>query len=181
MGVSDYRYATPLAWAGWLAPFLVIGLSVAGCDRQSVGLNPEEGPAVVVKRFYEHITEATKEGGSSSARLAYKLIGSERSRLSVEAFLEVIKKYPPGLAVDVGKVEINGTHALVDISYQMPSLFDEAYKVRERIPLNVDEDVLAWRIDFTGETYGMDKEAALTLAKEGAPGMLEVGLGEAKR
>ena len=154
----------------------VFGLAITGCGRSGVSALPAEGPDVVVKQFYERVSKATTEGGSASARFAFELISSDRSQLRVEEFLEIIKKYPRGLVVDVGKAEVNGAHALVDISYKMPSLFNDGYTVREVIPLNLDEDESVWRVDFTGETYGMDKAAAATLAEEQDPAMLEVGL-----
>jgi hypothetical protein len=182
MGVDAHRRAIPVAWAalraGWLLSLFVLVFSIAGCERQGAGVNPEEGPGAVVKRFYELVSEATREGGSTSARLAYGLISSDRSRLRVEEFMEVVKKYPEGLTVDVGEADVNGTRALVGISYTMPSMFNDGYTVHEVIPLTVDEDAAAWKIDFTGETYGMDKETAAKMATEEASAMLDVGLGE---
>jgi hypothetical protein len=179
MGVDAHRRAVPASWpAGWLLSLFILVFSIAGCERQGVSVNPEEGPGIVVKRFYELVSAATKEGGSSSARVAYGLISSDRSRLRVEEFLEVVKKYPEGLAVDVGEAKVNGMQALVGISYKMPSMFNDSYTVHEVVPLTIDEDAAVWKIDFTGETYGMNKEEAGRLATEEASAMLDVGLEE---
>ena len=114
-----------------------------------------------------HISEAKIKGGGSPAREAFKLISAERSRLRVEQFLEVIKKYPPGFKADVGEVKINGTQAFVTISYRMPSMFDGGYTMTAEVPLTIDKTSNAWKVDFTGETYGMDRNAALEAARKG--------------
>ncbi len=144
-----------------------LGVLLAGCEQESTAGIPAEGPEVVVKRFYDYITEAKIKGGASPAREAFKLISADRSRLVVQQFLEVIKKYPPGFSVKVGKAKINGTQALVDISYTMPSMFGDGYTMNEIIPLNVDTATNTWKVDFTGETYGADRESTLAAARAG--------------
>jgi len=133
-----------------------------GCEQTSGVAHavPSEGPDVVLKRFYDYITEAKLKGGASPAREAFKLIDSEHSQLVVEQFLEVIKQYPPGFQAEVGQAEIHGMQATVPISYKMASSFGGFYTVTEVIPLVLDERSNSWKVDFTGETYGMDKAAA---------------------
>lgn len=135
---------------------------LAGCDQQgaTASILPEEGPEVVLKRFYGYITEAKQKGGGSPARAAFKMISAERSHLIEDQFLEVIRKYPPGFMVTVGKAEIKGTQAIVDISYKMPSIFNDGYTINEKIPLTIDTASNTWKVDFTGETYGMDMAEA---------------------
>jgi len=131
----------------------VLAIAIAGCSK-SVTL-PDEGPEVVAKRFYEYISEA-KLRGMTPARAAYKMIDTKLSNLEENQFLQIIKRYPPGFMVDVGKAKINGTQAVVDISYDMPSKFG-VYRVKGKIPLNVDQETLTWKVDFTGDTYGKTK------------------------
>ncbi len=152
---------------GLSGSLIVISVLLAGCEQESAAGGPAEGPEVIVKRFYGYISEAKIKGGGSPAREAFKLISADRSRLVVQQFLEVIKKYPPGFSVEVGNVEVNGTQAFVDISYQMPSMFVNNYTINETIPLNVDAATNTWKVDFTGETYGTDREAALETARAG--------------
>jgi hypothetical protein len=152
---------------GLAGSLVVISVLLAGCEQDSAAGIPTEGPEVIVKRFYGYISEAKIKGGGSPAREAFKLISADRSRLVVEQFLEVIKKYPPGFSVEVGKVEIDGTHAVVDISYKMPSMFGSGYTMNEVIPLNVDTATNTWKVDFTGETHGMNREATLEAARAG--------------
>lgn len=68
---------------------------------------------------------------------------------------------------DVGEVKINGTQAFVTISYRMPSMFDGEYTMTAKVPLTIDEPTNTWKVDFTGETYGMDRDAALEEARKG--------------
>jgi len=133
----------------------VLVMAMAGCS-QSVTL-PEEGPDVVAKRFYEYISEATLRG-PTPARAAYKMIDTKISHLKENQFLQIIKRYPPGFLVEIGKFEINGAQAVVDISYDMTSKFGGMYKVKGKIPLNVDAETQTWKVDFTGDTYGKTKE-----------------------
>ncbi|MCP4698266.1 MAG: hypothetical protein GY862_15640 [Gammaproteobacteria bacterium] len=139
--------------------FLLFILSVfaGGCERTQT--LPAEQPEIVVEKFYRYISEAKLKGGGTPAREAFKLISAERSRLNEGQFLEVIRKYPPGFRVSVGDVNIHETQAIVTISYKMPSMFGDVYSVNSKIPLNIDEASNTWKIDFTGESYGMDKNS----------------------
>ncbi len=161
------RFLGDVIKGGLSGLLVVISVLLAGCEQESVTGVPEEGPEVVAKRFYGYITEAKIKGGGSPAREAFKLISADRSRLVVQQFLEVIKKYPPGFSVEIGETEINGTQAFVDISYQMPSMFGKGYTINETIPLNVDAATNTWKVDFTGETYGTDRETVLETARAG--------------
>ena len=147
---------------------IVLAISLAGCGRFGSAL-PEEGPEVVTKRFYEMVTAAKIEGGTTTASEAYKLINIKISNLSVNQFLEVIKGYPPEFRVEVGKAEIKGNQALVDISYKMPSSFGGEYTVKQVVPLNIDPATNTWLIDFTGDTYGMQRDDAIAASKLEAP------------
>ncbi len=164
---TKWRYFGGVIRVGLSGSLVVISVLLAGCEQGSTTGVPAEGPEVVAKRFYDYITEAKIKGGGSPAREAFKLISAERSRLVVQQFLEVIKKYPPGFAVKIGKTEINGTQAFVDISYQMPSMFGKGYTINETIPLNVDAATNTWKVDFTGETYGTDRETVLKTVRAG--------------
>ena len=168
------RVVGAMSRGGVLSGLFVICLSLTGCGQGDAGSTPGEGPKVVVERLYGYISEAKIKGGGSPAREAFKLTSAERSRLRVEQFLEVIKKYPPGFKADVGEVKINGTQAFVTISYRMPSMFDGGYTMTAEVPLTIDKTSNAWKVDFTGETYGMDRNAALEAARKGqaevAPG-----------
>jgi hypothetical protein len=135
-----------------------ISILMAGCSNQSDSSNlPEKGPEVVAAQFYNYISEAKIRGGASPAKEAFKMIDSQASNLNVHQFLEVIKAYPPGFMAEIGKVEINGTQAIVAITYKMPSSFGGSYDVKGQIPLNLDKASNKWIIDFTGDTYGMKK------------------------
>ncbi len=140
----------------------VLAIATAGCGRVgNTHALPEEGPEAVTKRFYDYISAAKIEGGTSPASEAYKMISGEASNLNVNQFLEVIKSYPPKFKVEVGKAEIKGTQALVAISYKMPSSFGGEYAVNEVLPLNIDTATNTWKIDFTGDSYGMQKDEAI--------------------
>jgi hypothetical protein len=149
---------------------LALAMAITGCGR--VGSQaPDEGPEAVAKRFYELITASKIEGGTTPASEAYKLINSETANLNVNQFLEIIKNYPPGFKVEVGKAEIKGTQALVAISYKLPSSFGGEYTVNQVLPLNIDPATHTWKIDFTGDTYGMQKDEAIAEhKKEPVPG-----------
>ena len=108
------------------------------------------------------------EGGSTTASEAYKLVDIRISNLNVNQFLEVIKRYPEKFAVEIGKTEIKGAQALVAISYKMPSSFGGEYTVQEVVPLNIDPATNTWKIDFTGDTYGMQKDEAIAASKSEA-------------
>jgi len=149
---------------------LVLAIAIAGCDGLGgASALPEDGPEVVTKRFYELISAAKLEGGSTTASEAYKMIDTKVSNWNVNQFLEVIKRYPEKFAVEVGKVEIKGTLALVAISYKMPSSFGGEYTVHEVLPLNIDPTTNTWLVDFTGDSYGMQKDEAITASKSEAP------------
>jgi len=144
----------------------VLVFAIAGCER--FGGNsalPEDGPEVVTKRFYELISAAKLEGGSTTASEAFKLVDTRVSGWNVNQFLEVIKRYPEKFVVNVGKTEIKGTQALVAISYNLPSSFGGEYTVEEVVPLNIDPSSNTWKIDFTGDTYGMQKDDAIAASK----------------
>ncbi len=85
--------------------------------------------------------------------------------MNVNQFLEIIKSYPPKFKVDIGKAEIKGTQALVAISYKLPSSFGGEYTVNEVLPLNIDPATNTWKIDFTGDSYGMQKDEAIEASK----------------
>lgn len=149
---------------------LVLAIAIAGCGRLGGSDLPDDGPETVAKRFYELISAAKMEGGSTTASEAYKLVDTKTSNLSVNQFLEIIKRYPEKFAVDVGKAEIKGKQALVAISYKMPSSFGGEYTVQEVLPLTIDAATNTWKIDFTGDSYGMQKDEAVAASKaEGAP------------
>ena len=150
---------------------LVLAITIAGCSRfGGTSALPEDGPEVVTKRFYELISAAKLEGGTTTASEAYKLVDIKVSNLNLNQFLEIIKRYPEKFVVAVGKAEIKGTQALVPISYKLPSSFGGEYTVQEILPLNVDPITNNWRIDFTGDTYGMQKDEAIAKSKaEGPP------------
>lgn len=145
---------------------LVFAAVIVGCGR--TGSTPDEGPEVVTKRFYELISASKIEGGTTPASEAYKLINSEAANLNVNQFLEIIKNYPPEFKVAVGKTEVKGKQALVAISYQMPSSFGGGYTVNQVVPLNIDPATNTWKIDFTGDTYGMQKDEAIAASKQEA-------------
>ena len=149
---------------------LILTIAIAGCGRLGgTSALPEDGPETVAKRFYELISAAKMEGGTTTASEAYKLVDTKVSNLNVNQFLEVIKRYPEKFAVDVGKAEIKGTQALVAISYKMPSSFGGEYTVQEVLPLNVDPATNTWKIDFTGDSYGMQKDEAIAASKSEGP------------
>ena len=147
---------------------IVLAIALAGCGRFGSTL-PEEGPEAVTKRFYELITAAKIEGGTTSASEAYKMINLKISNMNLNNFLEIIKGYPPEFKVEVGKAEIKGTLALVDISYKLPSSFGGEYSMKQVVPLNIDSATNTWVIDFTGDTYGMQKDDAIAASKLEAP------------
>jgi len=148
---------------------LVLAIAVAGCSRLGGTDLPDDEPEVVAKRFYELISAAKLEGGSTTASEAYKLVDTSVSNLNVNQFLEIIKRYPEKFSVDVGKAEIKGTQALVTISYKMPSSFGGEYTVQEILPLNVDPVTHTWKIDFTGDSYGMQRDEAIAASKSEIP------------
>ena len=147
---------------------LVLAIALTGCSG-SGDTQPDEEPEAVTKRFYELISAAKMEGGTTTASEAYKMVDTRVSNLNVNQFLEIIKRYPEKFAVDVGKAEIKGAQALVPISYKMPSSFGGEYTVQEIIPLNVDPATNTWKIDFTGDSYGMQKDEAIAASKSEAP------------
>lgn len=149
------------------ALLFVFAMIMAGCSNQTSTL-PEKGPEVVALQFYNYISEAKIKGGASPAKEAFKLIDSESASLNVHQFLEIIKSYPPGFMVEIGTVKINGTQAVVDITYKMPSSFGGSYDVKGAVPLNLDKASNSWIIDFTGDTYGMQKAEFMAMKSETA-------------
>lgn len=145
---------------------IVLVIVLVGCSSDT---QPDDDPETVTKRFYELISAAKMEGGSTTASEAYKLVDISVSNLNVHQFLEIIKRYPEEFTVDVGKAEINGTQALVHISYKVPSSFGGEYTVQEVLPLNVDPTTNTWKVDFTGDSYGMQKDEAIAASKSEAP------------
>ena len=148
---------------------LVLAIAIVGCSRLGGNAQPEDGPEVVTKRFYELISAAKIEGGTTTASEAYKMVDIKTSNLNIHQFLEIIKRYPEKFTVDVGKAEIKGNQALVAISYKLPSSFGGEYTVQEVLPLNIDPDTNTWKIDFTGDSYGMQKDEAIEKSKAEAP------------
>lgn len=138
---------------------LLFAFAIAGCDGMGgTSALPEIGPEAVTKQFYDYITEAKIKGGASPAKEAFKLIDSGSANLNIYQFLEIVKRYPPGFMVEIGKAEIDGTQAVVAIDYKMPSSFGDTYTVKGTLPLNVDQTTHTWKIDFTGDSYGMQKD-----------------------
>ena len=129
---------------------------------------PEEDPETVARRFYDLISASKIEGGPTPASEAYKLTNGPASNMNLNQFLEIIKNYPPGFKVKVGAAEIKGKHALVAISFKMPSSFGDEYEVKQELPLNLDPATNTWKIDFTGDTYGMQKDDAISASKAGS-------------
>ncbi len=137
----------------------IVSLAITGCEQSTGNTLPVEGANVVVERFYDYISEAKIKGGSTPLREAYKLISSEKSRLSQAKFVEIASKYPSGFKADVTATEINGAQAKVIIAYKMPSAF-EAYTVTTDVFLSLDTATNTWKIDFTGEMDGQENLAA---------------------
>src|SRR3989338_10862166 len=80
---------------------LALAIAITGCDRPGgTGALPEDGPEVVTKRFYELISAAKMEGGTTTASEAYKMVDIKVSNLNLNQFLEIIKRYPEKFAVD---------------------------------------------------------------------------------
>ena len=137
---------------------VIAGAVLSGCEPSTGKALPAQGADVVVERFYEYISEAKVTGGATPLREAYKLISSDKSHLSQAKFIEIAGKYPPGFKADVTGTELNGSQAMVTISYEMPSAFS-AYTVTTDIPLSLEEATNSWKIDFTGEMDGQEKFA----------------------
>lgn len=149
----------------------ICAIAIAGCGRPG-GTNalPDDQPEAVAKRFYELISSAKTDAGTTTASEAYKLVDTRASNLNINQFLEIIKRYPEKFVVSVGKTEIKGTQALVAISYKLPSSFGGEFTVQEVLPLNVDPATNTWKVDFTGDTYGLQKDEAIAASKsEGTP------------
>jgi hypothetical protein len=143
-------------------------LAMTGCGQTDATVSngdPVKGPVAVTKQFYEYISEAKIKGGTILIGEAFKLIDSKSANLNLSKFGEIIKNYPPGFMVEVGKAEINNAQALVAISYKMPSSFGDYYTVNGVIPLNVDQTTNSWKIDFTGDSYGVSKDELLASTK----------------
>jgi hypothetical protein len=147
---------------------ILAAIAMAGCEQMNASASygvPEEGPVVVTKQFYEYISEAKIKGGTTLIGEAFKMVDSSVSNLNLNQFGEIIKKYPPGFMVDVGEAEINEAQALVAISYKLPSSFGDRYTVNGTLPLNIDKATNTWKIDFTGDSYGVSKDELLASSK----------------
>ena len=138
---------------------ILVIVIITGCEQSTGSVIPAQEADVVVERFYDYISEAKITGGTTPLREAYKLISSDKSRLSQAKFIEIASKYPPGFRADITKTEINGVQAKVTIAYKMPSAFSD-YTVTTDIPLNLDEATNSWKIDFTGENDGQEQLVA---------------------
>lgn len=149
---------------GWRSAMLgaVLALLLAACGGMG---QPEESPEAVARRFYELISASKVEGGTTPASEAYKLTNAEAANLNLNQFLEIIKNYPPGFKVQVGATQVQGKKALVAISFRMPSSFGGEYEVKQELPLNLDSSTNTWKIDFTGDTHGMQKDDAIAASK----------------
>ena len=141
-------------------------MSLAGCGAMD---QAAESPETVTRRFYELVSASKEEGGTTPASEAYKLTNGQAANMNLSQFLEIIKNYPPGFKVKVGSAEIKGAHALVAISFKMPSSFGGEYEVKQELALNLDSATRSWKIDFTGDTHGMQKDDAIAASKGEAP------------
>jgi len=141
------------------ASVLLVAATVFGVYEEVRPL-PAEPAETVVEKFYEQISLAKIRGGTLLIREAYKLVDSERSRVSEARFVDVVQKYPSGFKVTVVGAEIVERHADVTVEYEVGSMFGDNFTIRNVIPLNVDEATNSWKIDFTGETDGQDLAAA---------------------
>lgn len=142
------------------AAVLVLSLGACGTGGQ-----PEETPEAVTRRFYDLISASKTEGGPTPASEAYKLTNAESANMNVNQFLEIIKNYPPDFKVQVGAAQIKGNKALVAISFKMTSDFGGEFEVKQELPLNLDTATKTWRIDFTGDTHGLQKDDAIAASK----------------
>ncbi len=145
------------------APLLLLCLAACGSGE------PAESPEAVARRFYDLISAAKREGGSTPASEAYKLTTGPAVNLHPNQFLEIIKNYPPDFKVEVGQAEIKGNQALVAIRFKLPSSFGGDYEVKQQQPLVLDKTSNSWKLDFTGDTYGMQKDDAIAASKGPAP------------
>lgn len=143
---------------GRTAAFSLLGLVLVVVALGSVfGLGaeappPQQPPEVVVEKFYEYISESKIRGGTMLVREAFKLTSGDQSRFGQAKFLEVINRYPAGFNAKIVSTDIQGVHAEVTIAYEMASAFGGSYTVNAVIPLNVDADSNAWKVDFKGDT-----------------------------
>ncbi len=142
---------------------LLFASTLFGCDGS--GPLPEETADLVVKKFYDHISEARLRGGTLLIREAYKLVDAEHSRISEVKFVQIVQKYPTGLVVEIVKTEVVERHAEVTIRYRVASSFGQGFTVRNVVGLNIDEATNTWRIDFTGENDSQDPAAIKAAAK----------------
>jgi hypothetical protein len=154
-GLLGGRFRTS-ALAG--AALLLIAVALIAAYQADKPL-PEVTAEAVVETFYEHISQAQIRGGTLPIREAFKLVDSERSRLSEARFIEVVQKYPSGFRVAIVGAEIVERHAEVTVEYEVSSMFGGGFTVRNVIPLNVDEATNTWKVDFTGETDSQDLAA----------------------
>ncbi len=129
---------------------------LAACDGGGTSV-PAEGPGSVVEQFYQYIAEAKLKGGAAPVREAFKMISAGTSKLNQYQFVEIVKMYPPGFSVELAGTEINATKALVKIIYRLPSAFGER-TVDSEVSLDLDPVTNSWKIDFTGENYGLGRD-----------------------
>lgn len=129
--------------------------NISGWGKQDKPL-PQQTPEAVVGQFYEYISESKIRGGTLLVREAFKLTSGKQTRYGQAKFLEVINRYPAGFNATIIKSDIQGQHAEVTIEYDMASAFGGAYKVDAVIPLIVDDEANAWKIDFRGDTDDQD-------------------------
>ena len=141
---------------------LLTSLLVAGCGQPSEAAKPLPSvpPEAVAVQFYEHISEAGIRGGTIPIKEAYKMV-SPGTGMSQQRFIGVVKQYPAGFKVSVVKTSVleKERRAVVTVEYRMASMFGEGYLVSTDLRLVVDEENLAWMVNFTGETDDQDVTA----------------------
>lgn len=126
---------------------------------------PSEPADAVAEKFFEFISQAKIRGGSLVIREAYKLIDSERSRMSEARFIEIVQNYPSGFSVEIVGTEIVERRAKVTFEYRVASMFGEGFTISNAIALNIDDATNTWKVDFTGETDAQDPTALKAAAK----------------
>ncbi len=128
----------------WVVFFQVL---VIGCGKDEI--TPEESPEEVVKKFYAYI----KEGGNTTLGEAYKLISKKHYVLDEDIFKNLVSKYPKDMEVKIIGSSIMKDKAVVTIEYRTASSFGGYFTTQTDINLELDEESMSWKIDFTGETY----------------------------